>query len=171
MTIKSWPAAERPRERLLARGREQPCPMPNCSRYCCAPGLPGRSAVDLARELLGAFGDLRRLLDAEPAAFCAHAWARRGDLAHLQAALELSRRYLLSRISRGRALGSPGRGAGSSCNSRCAACRTRCSPACSSTTSTRVISYEELFRGTIDGASVYPREIVQALRWPSMRPR
>ena len=58
------------------------------------------SAAEIAQEL-------RQLLDAEPAAFCATHGLGEATYAHLQAALELSRRYLLSRISRGQALGSP----------------------------------------------------------------
>ncbi|MBP9033122.1 MAG: hypothetical protein KBG29_04460, partial [Pseudomonadales bacterium] len=63
MTIKSWPAAERPRERLLGRGASTLSDA-ELLAILLRTGLPGGTAVDRARELLGAFGDLRRLLDA-----------------------------------------------------------------------------------------------------------
>jgi len=159
MTIKSWPAAERPRERLLGRGASTLSDA-ELLAILLRTGQPGRTAVDRAREVLGTFGDLRQLLDAEPSAFCAAPGLGEATYAQLQAALELARRYLLSRISRGRALGSPHE------VRQFLQLKMRCLPhevfACLFLDNQHtVISYEELFRGTIDGASVYPREIVK----------
>jgi DNA repair protein RadC len=159
MTIKTWPAAERPRERLLAHG-SQILSDAELLAILLRAGLPGSTAVDRARELLSTFGDLRRLLDASPGEFCAVHGLGEATYVQLQAALELARRYLLSRISRGRALGSPDE------VRQFLQLKMRCLPhevfACLFLDNQHtVISYEELFRGTIDGASVYPREIVK----------
>ena len=132
--------------------------MPNCSRYCCAPGCRaaplsiGRASCWAPSAICGSCST--------PAAFCATHGLGEATYVHLQAALELSRRYLLSRISRGRALGSPQE------VRQFLQLKMRCLPhevfACLFLDNQHtVISYEELFRGTIDGASVYPREIVK----------
>lgn len=159
MRINEWPAADRPRERLLAGGAGSLTDT-ELLAILLRTGLRGGSAVDRARELLGAFGDLRCLLDAEPDRACSARGLGEASYAQLQAALELSRRYLFARISRGQVLGSPAevrqflqlklRGLGHEVF------------ACLYLDNQHaVIGYEELFRGTIDGASVYPREVVK----------
>ena len=159
MTIKDWPVTERPRERLLGLGAPALSDA-ELLAILLRHGLRGTSAVDRARELLATFGDLRSLLDADPARFCAAHGLGEATYVQLQAALELSRRYLFSRISRGGALGSPDE------VRQYLLLKMRCLPhevfACLFLDNQHaVISYEELFRGTIDGASVYPREIVK----------
>jgi DNA repair protein RadC len=159
MRITDWPAAERPRERLIAGGAGSLTDT-ELLAVLLRTGLRGGSAVDRARALLGAFGDLRGLLDAAPQRACAARGLGEASYAQLQAALELSRRYLLARISRGQVLGSPAevrqylllklRGL----EHEVFACLFL-------DNQHAVIGYEELFRGTIDGASVYPREVVK----------
>ena len=50
MAIKDWPKLERPREKLLARGAHALSDSELLAIFLRT-GLPGRSAVDLAREL------------------------------------------------------------------------------------------------------------------------
>ena len=155
MAIKDWPAAERPRERLLDAGA------PSLSdaeilAILLRCGRRGESAVDRARALLGCFGDLRALLDAGPTA----PGLGHGTYVQLQAALELSRRYLLIGLRRDKPLSSP------AAVREFLQLKMRCLPhevfACLFLDNQHVlIGYEELFRGTIDGANVYPREIVK----------
>lgn len=158
MTIRDWPADERPREKLLTKG-PQALSDAELLAIFLRTGLPGQSAVDLARSLLSHFGSLRRLLEADHATFCQARGMGTAKYAQLQASLELSRRHLLSTLQRGDALTSPDQ------TRRYLASRLRekqreVFAALFLDNRNRVICYEELFHGTIDGASVHPREVV-----------
>ena len=70
MAIHEWPEGERPREKLLALGASALSDAELLAIFLRV-GVKGRSAVDLARDLLLAFGGLRPLLEADLARFCA----------------------------------------------------------------------------------------------------
>jgi DNA repair protein RadC len=159
MPITDWPVAERPREKLLSQG---PAALSDAELLAIflRTGRPGQTAVDLARELLSTFGSLRGLLQADLAAFCSHGGLGPAKFTQLQAVLEMGRRHLWERLQRGEALASP------EDTRRFLLARLRDQPheifACLFLDNrNRVIAFEELFRGTIDGASVYPREVVK----------
>jgi len=159
MPISDWPLEERPREKLLARG---PRAMSDAELLAIflRTGVKGKTAVDLARELLGNFGGLRPLLEAERQAFCRTPGLGTAKYVQLQAGLEMARRYLAERLVRGDALTSP------QDTRDFLMARLRGYPhevfACLFLDSRhRMVSFEELFFGTIDGASVHPREIVK----------
>ncbi len=123
-------------------------------------GTRGRSAVDLARELLTRFGSLRALLAADRRTFCQAPGLGDAKYAQLQAVLETARRHAGEQLLRGQAIDSPQR------TVDYLAAQLRDYPyevfsALFLDNRHRVISYEELFRGTIDGASVHPREVVR----------
>jgi DNA repair protein RadC len=159
MAITDWPAAERPREKLLQRG---PAALSDAELLAIflRTGVTGKSAVDLARDLLETFGGLRGLLLADQEHFCRCHGLGAAKYAQLQAVLEMARRHLWETLERTDVLQSP--------ETVRAYLRTqlRGSP-CELFAGLfldnrhRVIRYEELFRGTIDGASVYPREVVR----------
>ena len=163
MSIRNWSTAERPREKLLSRG-SQALSDAELLAIFLRTGVRGKSAVDLARELLTRHGGLRPLLTLEADIFCATRGLGPAKYAQLQAALEITRRHLSATLERGDALSSP-----SDTRSYLHA-RLRDYPhevfACLFLDNrNRVIRYAELFRGTIDGASVHPREVVkEALR-------
>jgi len=76
MSIRDWPAAERPREKLLEQGAASLTDAELLAIFLRT-GVTGKSAVDLARYLLSEFGSLRALLEADLAGFSQHlAWAR-----------------------------------------------------------------------------------------------
>ena len=56
-------------------------------------GVPGRNAVDLARDLLGQYGGLRTLLGLSREQFCAAPGLGMAKYAQLQAVLEMARRH------------------------------------------------------------------------------
>jgi DNA repair protein RadC len=159
MTIRDWPIAERPREKLLARGVGALSDAELLALFIGS-GRRGMTAVDLGRELLGAHGSLKILLELEPAALAAQRGLGAAKACALHAALELGRRYLASELRRPEALAHP---------SACAAylrATIGAHPyevfACVFLDQRhRVIAFEELFRGSIDGASVHPREVVR----------
>jgi len=160
MPITDWPASERPRERLLAQGAAALSEAELLAIFLRT-GVTGRSAVDLARELLEAFGGLRPLLAADRESFCARPGLGTAKFVQLQAVLEMGRRHLDEELLRGEALTSPA--ATRRYLRACLRDRPHEVFACLYLDNRhRVLAFEELFRGTIDGASVYPREVVKA---------
>jgi DNA repair protein RadC len=159
MGVKDWPAAERPREKCLELGAEALSDAELLALFVRS-GVPGRTAVDLSRQLLARFGDLRASLDADHEAFCRLPGLGDASFVALQAALELGRRYLELRIRRGTPLSSPAD------TRRFLTARLRRHEhevfACLFLDNRhRLIRFEELFRGTVNGASVHPREIAK----------
>lgn len=157
--ISQWPEAERPREKLLARGPEALSDAELLAIFLRT-GLPGKTAVDLARELLQNFGSLRTLLMADEHAFCALPGLGQAKYVLLKAVLEMARRYLGHELRRGAALGSP------LATKQYLQAWLRDRPAecfCCLFLDNRhrVIACEELFQGTLNGAVVYPREVVK----------
>ena len=157
-TIRDWPAGERPREKLLARGSSTLSDAELLAIFLRT-GVAGKTAVDLARELLQDFGGLRTLLDADREAFCARHGLGIAKYAQLQAVLEMSRRHLLEQLQRDDALESP-ETTRHYLSSRLRHYRHEVFACLFLDNRHRVIAFEELFRGTIDGASVHPREVV-----------
>jgi DNA repair protein RadC len=159
MAITDWPAAERPRERLLGLGAGALSDAELLAIFLRT-GVAGKTAVDLARDLLAEFGGLRPLLTADARSFCRARGLGSAKYAQLQAVLEMGRRHLHETLARGEPLTSP------ATTRRYLAARLRDHPhevfACLFLDNRhRLIAYEELFRGTIDGASVHPREVVR----------
>jgi DNA repair protein RadC len=159
MAIKDWPIRERPRERLLQHGAESLSDAELLAIFLRT-GVSGKSAVDLARELLDRFGSLRGLLAAERQVFCEAPGLGSAKFAQLQAVLEMGRRHLYEKVERDGPLLSPEHTA------RFLQARMRDYPyevfaVLFLDNRHRVLAFEEMFRGTIDGASVHPREVVR----------
>ncbi|WP_226664743.1 RadC family protein [Microbulbifer aggregans] len=160
MAITDWPPEERPREKLLAKGAGNLSDAELLAIFLRT-GLRGVSAVDLARQLLTDFGGLRSLLEADRKAFCAGKGLGDAKFVQLQAVLEMGRRHLAEQLKRSDVLTSPQ--AVRDYLSAQLRHRTREVFCCLFLDSQhRVIAFEELFEGTLNAASVYPREVVQA---------
>lgn len=106
MSIRDWPAAERPREKLLAQGAATLTDAELLAIFLRT-GVAGQSAVDLARHLLGDFGSLRALLQADLSSFSQRLGLGPAKFAQLQAVLEMARRHLAEQLRRDSALESP----------------------------------------------------------------
>lgn len=159
MGIKDWPADERPREKLLDHGANTLSDAELLAIFLRT-GLPGKSAVDLAQELLEDFGSLRALMQADCATFTQVKGLGNAKYAQLQAVLEMARRHTFEELDRGDVLTSPEATRAYLSN------QLRHYPhevfACLFLDNQHhILKYEELFTGTIDGASVYPREVVK----------
>lgn len=159
MGIKDWHTEDRPREKLLQRGAAALTDAELLAIFLRT-GTHGKSAVDLARDLLVDFGSLKALLNADYERFCAAKGLGDAKYAQLQAVLEMARRHFKEILQRGDALTSPD------------ITRAYLSAQLRGYTHEvfaclfldnqhRVIELEELFRGTLDSASVYPREVVK----------
>ena len=159
MPINDWPASERPREKLLQRGASALSDAELLAIFLRT-GVAGKSAVELSRELIREHGGLRALLAADQRQFCRRPGLGPAKYALLQAVMEMARRQLREGLARGEALTSPDL----TRNYLQAQLASRLQEvfACLYLDNRhRVIEYEELFQGTIDGASVHPREVVR----------
>ncbi len=159
MAITDWPEDDRPREKLLQKG-PQALSEAELLAIFLRTGVKGKSAVDLARDLISRFGSLSALFAADLRTFSEAPGLGPAKYAQLQAAIEMAKRGLQEEL--------------------------KCSDVLSSPTSVReflrltlqgkehevflaifldvqnrVIASEELFRGTLAQTSVYPREIVK----------
>lgn len=159
MQIRDWPVAERPREKLLARGATVLSDAELLAIFLGS-GLRGQDAVATARGLLGAHGPLRVLLERPATELAKLPGLGPARACQLAAALELGDRYLAADLERGQALTDPG------AVGRYFAQRLRAHPcevfaALFLDTRHRALAFEELFRGSVDGAEVHPREVVR----------
>jgi DNA repair protein RadC len=159
MSIRHWPEAERPREKLLASGPQALSDAELLAIFLRS-GSRGQDAVELARGLIRDFSGLRQLMLADKHRLCATRGVGPAKYAQLQAVLELARRHLGEGLRRGDTLGNPS-DTKRYLNARLCDYAYEVFACLFLDTRHRLISYEELFRGTIDGASVHPREVVR----------
>lgn len=159
MSIADWPEENRPREKLLAQGSDVLTDAELLAIFLRT-GVRGKSAVDLAAELIQGFGSLRNLLQADQTTFCNHLGLGKAKYAQLRAVLEMARRYLSESLQRGEPLSSP-HITRQFLSQKLRDYSHEVFAVLFLDQRHRVICFEELFRGTIDNASVYPREVVR----------
>jgi DNA repair protein RadC len=159
VTQRGWPPSERPRERLLLAG---PASLSDGELLALllGTGIRGRNAAEIARSALEEWGGLTNLFGAGAAELARTKGVGPARAAKIVAALELSRRYLAAPQDARSSLHAPVDAA------RFFKARLLDLPhevfcCLFLDTRHRLIRYEELFRGTIDGATVYPREVVK----------
>ena len=159
MAITDWPQGERPREKLLQRGVGALSDAELLAIFLRV-GMPGKSAVDLARELLAHFGNLNGLFAATRAALTAIPGVGDSKYTQIQAIFEMSRRALQEQMRERDALSSP------------AAVRDYLRLQLGSLSrevfmvlfldaQNRVLAQEELFAGTLTHTAVHLREVVK----------
>lgn len=159
MSIKDWPDQERPREKLLKQGASALSDAELLAIFLRT-GVQGDSAVDLARQMITQHGSLRGVLGASVDEFCRLRGLGTTKYAQLQAALEVGRRYLAEQMGRGEILDSP-QATRDFLNLKLRHLSHEVFACLFLDNQHQVLEYEEMFRGTLDGASVYPREIVK----------
>lgn len=159
MHIRDWPEAERPREKLLARGPGSLSDAELLALFLGS-GSAGQDAVSSARALLNNYGGLRQLLDRDAKALTQLRGIGPARACLLAAALELGQRHLAAQLQRGEALGRP-EAAGRYFAQRLRGLGHEVFAVLYLDTQHRALSFEELFRGSIDGAEVHPRIVVQ----------
>ncbi|MFN2644556.1 MAG: JAB domain-containing protein, partial [Burkholderiales bacterium] len=159
MGISEWPEGERPRERLLAQGASSLTDA-ELIAVLLRSGVRGKSAVDLARDLIERFHGVNGLLAAGVRLKGVKGLGS-AKRAQLEAAIELARRSMRAELTERTALTSPGavrdylRLSLGSREHEVFACLWL-------DAQHRVLAVEEPFRGTLTQTSVYPREIVKA---------
>ncbi len=159
MSIQDWPIKERPREKLMSMGSSSLSDA-ELIAILLGHGCKSINAVALARGLLKTFGGIRQLCDASHKDICEQYGLGLAGFSRIQATLELGRRYLFESISRGDAFENP------VLTRRFLLSKLRHQGrevfgVLFLDNAHRVIAFEELFYGTINGASVYPRVVLQ----------
>jgi DNA repair protein RadC len=159
MAITDWPVDERPREKLLQRG---PGALSDAELLALLlrVGVRGRSAVDLARDLLLHFGSLSRLCNASAREFAALPGLGVAKYAQLQAVMELARRALAEPMQHGDVLNAP-QTVKNWLRLKIGSLPHEVFYLMLLDAQNRLIEAVELFRGTLTQTSVYPREVVK----------
>ncbi|ODB37300.1 hypothetical protein BB427_13865 [Pseudoalteromonas sp. BMB] len=160
MQISALPKSARPREKLIEQGPEA---LSNAELLAIflRTGIKGFNAIELAESLLQEQQTLQRLFNASLEEFSALKGLGVAKYTQLQAVLELSRRYLKEECLRETVFQNP------------TAVRDYLSAQLRGLghevfmvlyldNQNRLIKDEVLFHGTINAASVYPREVVKA---------
>ena len=159
MSIKEWPHSEQPREKLLSKGPQSLSDAELLAIFIRT-GLPGKSALEMAREALAQAGGLRAVVNLSLPELAGFKGIGPAKYVQFQAGLELGRRYLMEKLQKGDAISSP-----QVSRDYLTLCL-RDKPyesffAMFLDSKNRVIHHQELFRGTIDSASVPVREVVK----------
>lgn len=161
MAISDWPANERPRERLLTHGPAALSDAELLAIYLRV-GVRGKSAVDLARDVLGRFnGRLDALTGASLKELASISGIGQAKAAQLKASFELARRALNQEMTQRDTLSSPGR-VRDWLRLHLATRPHEVFMALWLDTQNRLLKAEELFAGTLTQTAVYPREVVKA---------
>lgn len=160
MAITDWPEHERPRERLLKLGPEALSDAELLAIFLRV-GIKGKSAVDLARDLLQHFGNnLTRLAEASLKEIAAVPGMGPAKAVQLKASLEMARRALATQMTAKDLLSSPA-AVRDWLTLKLAGLGYEVFGALWLDSKNRLIVWEELFRGTLSQTSVFPREVVK----------
>lgn len=159
MAINDWLENERPREKLLSRGAEALSDA-ELLAILLRIGIKGKTAIDLARDLLAVTGGLRQLMECKQEILCQHPGIGLAKYVQIKAALELTKRYLQQNLGHKDILKNS-----SDTKQYLIACLRHHQQeifACLFLNShNQVIAYEEMFYGTINSSVVHPREVVK----------
>ncbi|MDF2530240.1 MAG: repair protein RadC [Gammaproteobacteria bacterium] len=159
MLIKTLPKNMRPREKLLSEG---PSGLSDAELLAIflRTGIPGKSAIDLAHELLAKFGGLRQLLGSDQSSFCSTKGIGKTHYIQLQAAAEIIKRQMKEKLSKGKSLRNPSQvieffrhALRDQFNEKFIVLFLD--------SQNKVLCCEDLCEGSIDQATIYPREIVR----------
>ena len=161
MAITDWPIDERPREKLLKLGASSLSDAELLAIFLRV-GMPGKTALDLARDLINHYGNLKSLLLSSQDDFCTFPGMGPAKYVQLQASLEMSKRYFHNEMCESDLINNPE--ASKQFLRRALTGKQYEVFACLYLdTQHKILGFEELFRGTLNAASVYPREVVQSV--------
>lgn len=158
MSISRWRVEDRPRERLLSKGANVLSDAELLAIFL-GTGLRGENAVELSRKILQETGGLRSFLDLPVLELKKLPGLGEARVALFKASLELGQRYLVEELQRNEGLTSASQ-AGDYLVAKLRGYSYEVFAAIFLDQRHRVIKYEELFRGTLNAAAVYPREVV-----------
>ncbi|MDD2833676.1 MAG: DNA repair protein RadC [Methylotenera sp.] len=159
MAITDWPASERPREKLVELGAEALSDAELLAIFLRV-GVVGKSAVDLARDLLNQFGSLNGIFAASESELSQVHGIGSSKYVQLQAIFEMSRRALNEQLQVRDVFSSPQQ-VRDYLVLKLGALMREVFLVLFLDAQNRLIGTEELFSGTLTQTSVYPREVVK----------
>ncbi len=159
MAIKHWPKQEQPREKLFQNGAAVLSTAELLAIFIQS-GTKGQTALDISRQLLQKFGGLQPLFQAEKTEICHISGIGKARYVLLQAALELARRYLEESLCDKNVLESSN-DVMRFIKSKLKHCKNEVFACLFLDNSFRIISFEEMFKGTLTKTNIYPREIIK----------
>ncbi|OGV78295.1 MAG: hypothetical protein A3I83_00285 [Methylotenera sp. RIFCSPLOWO2_02_FULL_45_14] len=159
MAITDWPAAERPREKLIEQGAEALSDAELLAIFLRV-GVVGKSAVDLARDLLNQFGSLNGIFAASESELSQVHGIGSSKYVQLQAIFEMSRRALNEQFLQRDIFQSPQQ-VRDYLVLRLGALTREVFLVMFLDAQNRLNATEELFSGTLTQTSVYPREVIK----------
>lgn len=161
MAISDWHENDRPREKLLKFGEANLSDAELLAIFLRT-GIKGRSAVELAQDLLNQFGSLHQLLNADEAEFCQAKGLGQAKYAGLRAVLEMAKRHFESGLSSSDAFTNP-----STCANylhlHIGNTNRETFAVLLLNQKHQLIDLVSLFTGTLNQASVHPREVVKVV--------
>ncbi len=159
MAISQWPINERPREKLLAKGAKSLSDA-ELLAILFRTGVKGKTAIDLARELLKKHKNLQTLFTLSAEKFQEFPGLGMAKYVQLQAVLELGRRYWDENMQRSDMIKNS-TDILQYFTAKLRGYQKEVFACLFLDTRLQVIAYEELFEGSLDGANVHPRVIMQ----------
>ncbi|WP_338366862.1 DNA repair protein RadC [uncultured Pseudoalteromonas sp.] len=160
MQLTSLPNSLRPREKLIAKGPKALTDAELLAIFLRT-GLPGMNVIELAQHLLNENKTLHNLFNASQDEFCAQKGLGMAKYVQLQAVLELSQRYMQERCQREAVFNSPN-AVYDYLTIQMRGLQQEVFMVLYLDSQNRLVKDEVLFYGTINSASVYPREVVKA---------
>lgn len=159
MAITDWPASERPREKLIEMGADTLSDAELLAIFLRV-GVVGKSAVDLARDLLSQFGSLNGIFAATERELSQVHGIGTSKYVQLQAIFEMSRRALNEQLQARDVFQSPQQ-VRNYLVLKLGALTREVFMVLFLDAQNRLHAAEELFNGTLTQTSVYPREVVK----------
>ena len=159
MSMAGWPQGERPREKLFTKGAGSLSDA-ELLAVILQTGTPGRTSLDIARDMLSRYGGLVGLLAADRTSLTENPGIGAAKAARFVAMKELSQRHMLEGIKSKDILNSS-QATRDYLRAKFRDCQSEIFSCLFLNNQHHVVKLEELFRGTIDGAAVYPREVVK----------
>jgi DNA repair protein RadC len=160
MRLTNIPNEQRPREKLINKGAKALSDAELLALFLRT-GLPGMNVVELAQHLLNENKTLHNLFNASMTDFCAQKGLGIAKYVQLQAVLELSQRYLQETCEREAVFNSPN-AVYDYLSIQMRGLEQEVFMILYLDSQNRLVKDEILFYGTINAASVYPREVVKA---------
>ena len=159
MVITDWPVAERPREKLIEHGAEALSDAELLSIFLRV-GVTGKSAVDLARDLLNQFGSLNGIFAATEHELSREHGIGTSKYVQLQAIFEMSRRALSEQLQQRDVFKSP-QAVRDYLVLKLGSLTKEVFLVLFLDTQNRLLASEKMFSGSLSETSVYPREVIK----------
>ena len=159
MAITDWPANERPREKLIELGAQALSDAELLAIFLRV-GVTGKSAVDLARDLLNQFGSLNGIFAATEHELSQVHGIGSSKYVQLQAIFEMSQRALSEQLQTRDVLNSP-QAVRDYLVLKLGSLTKEVFLVLFLDTQNRLLATEEMFSGSLTSTSVYPREVLK----------